>query len=504
MVQRTTIVGAVAVSLAGCSSYIFRPFDINDGTSYSLDAKQRVVLVNENGGKERNRRVVCAEPSPDAITAHAAAVSAALQAPLGGFGAQSDAQAKAAQGAFRYGSEDSVASIANRTQTVQLLRDNLYRACEAYMNGAIDSAQYNLIVINIDKLMTALVAIDALGSSGRAPPPVTITASQPPPSEPTLPPPTAKLGGEIKDNNQAEPKALANPGAGNNAVSSLTPSDRAISELDWPNSTKMMRLGVSPPPEQFGPAAVTTPAKSTNKDIENIHEIAPGVKSGTISEDTTGSSPVAKTIVAVEDTQKSLNDVMTELGKIQRLLGSTADNTNAQAAANQAAAAQALGWAFAGQERAKGIVSIMEMMKAGPGTFLYTCMGFLADSGLDVHTLQQRQLIEFCSRILNHAAVPILYAGVGMRPPVGPSRSAKSSGPSRSDFVAELQRELSRVGCDPGRIDGAWGEQSRSALAEFGKLTKSDTRYRLEEGGYPTPQALTAVAAQKDRVCAQR
>jgi hypothetical protein len=154
------------LSLMGCQNYIFHPFDLDgDNNSVSLDAKQRLVLVTRQGGRSGNKRVVCAEPSPDvySVTAASVAGSAAFTGPLGG---TSDAKAGAAIAAAR---NEAGASIAMRTQTIQLLRDGLYRACEAYMNGAIDDVQYNVILLNIDRLMVTLLGIDAIGGTPKVP-----------------------------------------------------------------------------------------------------------------------------------------------------------------------------------------------------------------------------------------------------------------------------------------------------------------------------------------------
>jgi hypothetical protein len=64
---------------------------------------------------------------------------------------------------------EAAASIGIRTQTIQLLRDGLYRACEAYMNGAIDQFQYNIILTNVHKLTQTLLGIDAIGGTQKAP-----------------------------------------------------------------------------------------------------------------------------------------------------------------------------------------------------------------------------------------------------------------------------------------------------------------------------------------------
>jgi len=46
------------------------------------------------------------------------------------------------------------------------------------MNGAIDQNQYNIILLNIDKLMVTLLGIDAIGGTPKAPP-VSIIAGAP-------------------------------------------------------------------------------------------------------------------------------------------------------------------------------------------------------------------------------------------------------------------------------------------------------------------------------------
>ncbi|GEP61170.1 hypothetical protein [Reyranella soli] len=70
---------------------------------------------------------------------------------------------------------ESAASIGVRTPTIQLLRDGLFRACEAFLNGAIDKEEYNIIVFNYDRIMTALIIVDAIGAFKLAPT-VAITA----------------------------------------------------------------------------------------------------------------------------------------------------------------------------------------------------------------------------------------------------------------------------------------------------------------------------------------
>ena len=84
-----------------------------DGVAIHLDAKQRLVISKAFG-------IVCAEPSPDALSAFAASFGASSASP------GTDAVSLAA--AF----QSTTASIGLRTQSITLMRDALYRICEAY------------------------------------------------------------------------------------------------------------------------------------------------------------------------------------------------------------------------------------------------------------------------------------------------------------------------------------------------------------------------------------
>ena len=163
-------------ALAGCSNYIFEEFDLDGrNTSKSIDVKQRVILVTKEGGKTRDRKIVCAEPSPDALSASAASAAGSSALNLPGTAGQPGGSGG---GGLAVARNESAASIAIRTQTVQLLRDGLYRACEAYLNGAIDQNQYNVIIVNVHKLMVTLIGIDAIGGTQNVAP-VAISAAAP-------------------------------------------------------------------------------------------------------------------------------------------------------------------------------------------------------------------------------------------------------------------------------------------------------------------------------------
>jgi hypothetical protein len=80
--------------------------------------------------------------------------------------------------------------------------------------------------------------------------------------------------------------------------------------------------------------------------------------------------------------------------------------------------------------------------------------------------------------------------------PPPPANLAAPSAPPSLELTRSLQKQLARVGCDPGEADGKWGEHGREALEEFARRTK--IALATNE---PTAAALDAVTAQKGRIC---
>lgn len=144
----------ICVCTTGCASYIHKTLhypsypdaDKNSIDILSIDAKQRVVVTTQ-----RDRyRITCAEPSPDALSALSTSTS---------LGLQFDKKALANVASAISG---SAASIGLRTQSIQLLRDGMYRTCEAYAAGAIDAAEYNRQQRRYQNLMLALLSVEQL------------------------------------------------------------------------------------------------------------------------------------------------------------------------------------------------------------------------------------------------------------------------------------------------------------------------------------------------------
>jgi hypothetical protein len=117
--------------------------DIKNGVAIHLDAQQRLVLVKANGQ-------YCAEPSPDALAAYASSLGLGVSAPSQG----AASVANALQG--------SAGSIGLRTQTITLMRDQLYRMCEAYENGVIGPVQVSMLLARSQDLTAVVLAIEQL------------------------------------------------------------------------------------------------------------------------------------------------------------------------------------------------------------------------------------------------------------------------------------------------------------------------------------------------------
>lgn len=138
---------AITIILSACANIdsINRTTYLEDkqAKAIHLDAKQRLLIVNNIGR-------YCAEPAPDALSAFAASVGLGASAP--GTGAASLSGAN----------KSDVASIGLRTQSITLMRDALYRMCEAYGNRAIGEAQVVTLLNRSQDLTAVILAVEQL------------------------------------------------------------------------------------------------------------------------------------------------------------------------------------------------------------------------------------------------------------------------------------------------------------------------------------------------------
>lgn len=113
------------------------------GKAIHLDIQQRLVIFDELGN-------YCAEPSPDGLAAFAAAMGISA----------SDPTSSAASATGSGGS--SAASIGLRTQSITLMRDTMYRICEASANGKIDTTTVTTLLRRSQDITAAVLAIEQL------------------------------------------------------------------------------------------------------------------------------------------------------------------------------------------------------------------------------------------------------------------------------------------------------------------------------------------------------
>lgn len=163
MTKRTVVVICLTSVLTSCTvSTPIRTVDMNNGSSVSTGADRRIITNqslprNSRPGQVTPNRIVCAEPSPDISELVSNSLSAALKVPDKGELSVSSQTASA------------VIQLAERTTTISLLRDQMYRACEAYSNGAISGTTYSLIMSkNNDAMVTLMLGENAAGAFGRS------------------------------------------------------------------------------------------------------------------------------------------------------------------------------------------------------------------------------------------------------------------------------------------------------------------------------------------------
>ncbi len=155
--MRKATLMATCLILGGCAelSSIHRSYNAEPEAAsiLSVDAKQRNVLITPHLEADK-RAIVCSEPNPDFASVLASSLS-------GGFGnGDSSAQVAAAL-------SETGANIGLRTQSIQLLRDAMYRLCEGYAAGAIDKADFHHLHLRYQAAMVSILAIEQLTGYAR-------------------------------------------------------------------------------------------------------------------------------------------------------------------------------------------------------------------------------------------------------------------------------------------------------------------------------------------------
>jgi hypothetical protein len=174
-------VAAIALLVGGCANWntSYRIARVHGGAPIIVtqDAKTRnTVMVPEPETRQESRRDrsgrtttvtttqaarwrMCAEASPDVFSAMSA--SAAGEFGLDTDGTRTQAQARAAIALAE------AAGTIERTQTINLLRESMYRTCERYLSGAISRPTFVVQAGRDWRAMIAILAIEQLTRAAR-------------------------------------------------------------------------------------------------------------------------------------------------------------------------------------------------------------------------------------------------------------------------------------------------------------------------------------------------
>ena len=142
---RVLILVTVLAGVNGCANMntISRSTDLpGERKAVHLDIHQRAIIATADK--------YCAEPSPDGLAAYAAAIGLSVGKP-----------ASSADSLTTSGSS-AVASVGLRTQSITLMRDLMYRICEASANKAIGDANVAVLLGQSQDLATVILAIEQL------------------------------------------------------------------------------------------------------------------------------------------------------------------------------------------------------------------------------------------------------------------------------------------------------------------------------------------------------
>jgi hypothetical protein len=204
-----------AMPLFGCSILgddVERGFEQRQSLTSATFTTADIRIITSRNRPNSNSPIICTEPTPDVAKALSTAAQVSAQGgnagTTGGFGAGGS-------------SAEAALALAGRSTALLGLRDGLYRACEAYANGAIGADAYALILSRYGQLMTTLfLGQDITGAAGT----VAGASVQSPPVSVTINP----SGGSTATTGQTtSPTPAASQPAGNQPTSTAENSSVA-------------------------------------------------------------------------------------------------------------------------------------------------------------------------------------------------------------------------------------------------------------------------------------
>jgi hypothetical protein len=269
--MRLIVTLGLLLILVGCGNArwtsIHREYKISeshDTQSALIDAKQRAILsspiVKDDDGFDERAFIVCAEPSPDAVSALSSALSASLGVKV--------AEQGEGEGSLAFALSEAVGKLGKRNATIQLLRDGFYRQCEAYLNGIINPQEYQVTAGRYVDAMVTLLAIEQVTSPTAGEAPLIIRAST--------------VSGETDVTGQSTQNGSPAPAAGPEAQGDKKPDD------DKAPPAAEAASGDTPktPNGGGGPASEKKSTKGTARaDGGDVNVNLPGVKTGQVSKE---------------------------------------------------------------------------------------------------------------------------------------------------------------------------------------------------------------------------
>lgn len=153
----TLLLPLLSACAEGASIYHMRSVNSAQPAIVTVDAKQRSLIVNNSSQVFK----VCAEAAPDVFSAINAAASL-------------EADVKGQSGKAGFSMAETAAAL-ERTQTVNMLRERMYRTCELYINGGIGKPQLMVQIARDQRMMIKTLAIEQLTRTAR--PPATIISA---------------------------------------------------------------------------------------------------------------------------------------------------------------------------------------------------------------------------------------------------------------------------------------------------------------------------------------
>ncbi len=176
--SRFAVISIVTIAVSACSAnhnsvYRYKGLSGNRDAIILVDAKQRAVLsrvVAKTNGNSNAIRRFCSEPSPDVFSVIAQSLGAG-----GSFGRSADPATLELAFNLAFSSSEAGSTIP-RTQTINMLRELMFRTCERYLSGGYDEMELSIQAVRDQRLMVSILAIEQL-TGAVVPNPVVLRAS---------------------------------------------------------------------------------------------------------------------------------------------------------------------------------------------------------------------------------------------------------------------------------------------------------------------------------------